>query len=86
MLATSAATRELADRVLWPRGMWMMAMGPANRAVTIALLSPALRRVYGYGWSAAQDARVARFLRAVAAVRRAAPSFLTEWRDARSVR
>jgi uncharacterized protein (DUF2236 family) len=86
VLATNAATRELADRVLWPRGLWMMAMGPMNRAVTIALLSPAIRNVYGYEWSAAQDARVARFMRTLAALRRVAPSFLTEWRDARSVR
>jgi uncharacterized protein (DUF2236 family) len=86
VLATNAATRALADRVLWPRGLWMMALGPMNRAVTIALLSPAIRSVYGYEWSAAQDARVARFMRTLAAVRRVAPSFLTEWRDARSVR
>lgn len=86
VLATSAATRELADRVLWPRGIWMMAAGPMNRAVTIALLSPAVRAVYGYTWSAAQNARVGRFLRAIAAARRVAPSVLTEWRDARKVR
>jgi uncharacterized protein (DUF2236 family) len=86
VLATTAATRELADLVLWPRGISMMALGPVNRAVTIGLLSPAVRKVYGYTWSAAQDARVARFLRAVAALRRIAPAMLTEWRDARSVR
>jgi uncharacterized protein (DUF2236 family) len=86
VLATTAATRELAERVLWPRGIWMMAMGPVNRAVTIALLSPAVREVYGYTVSAAQNARVARFIHAIAALRRITPSFLTEWRDARSVR
>lgn len=86
VLAVSAATRELADSVMWPRGLWPFAIGPVNRGITIGLLSPALRAVYGYSWNQALESRFERVMTLIRAIRRVTPTALAEFRDARKVR
>jgi uncharacterized protein (DUF2236 family) len=86
VLAVTPATRAFADLVLWPRGVWPVAVGPVNRAITIGLLPPAVRDVYGYAWDAARARRFERAMRVVRATRQLTPRVLAQWRDARSVR
>jgi uncharacterized protein (DUF2236 family) len=86
VLATAPETRELAARVLWPRGLLTVPFGPLNRTITIGLMSPAIRAVYGYSWDDAHEAKFQRAMRTIRAVRQAAPNVVTQWRDARSVR
>jgi uncharacterized protein (DUF2236 family) len=86
VLAVSARTRALADSVIWPRGIWPLVVGPLNREITVGLLSPALRAVYGYSWDAARETRFRRLLGLIRAVRRVTPRTVAEFRDARKVR
>lgn len=86
VLAVSARTRALADSVIWPSGLWPLVVGPVNREVTIGLLTPALRAVYGYSWDARREARFQRLMRLVRGVRRVTPWTLAAFRDARKVR
>jgi uncharacterized protein (DUF2236 family) len=83
-IAVSSQARTLADAVLAPplaRLVWPAAW--ANRVVTIALLPPRVRELYGFPHSAASERRARAVLRAVAACRRIAPDVLALWPEAR---
>jgi uncharacterized protein (DUF2236 family) len=85
MLAASASTRELADRVLAPSGaVWAMPLGAMNRLITVGLLPASIRDVFNYPWDRAREARFARALAVMRTVRRAAPASIAHWRDARA--
>lgn len=84
VLATAKSTRDLADRVLAPHGaVWAVPLGALNRLITIGLLPPSMRGVYGYRWDPTREARFTRTMRVIRAARRGAPAFIAQWRDAR---
>jgi uncharacterized protein (DUF2236 family) len=84
VLAVTPPTRALADQVLSPHGAaWAVPLGALNQVITIGLLPPWVRAVYGYAWDDAREARFTRAMNVIRAVRRAAPARMAQWRDAR---
>jgi len=84
VLAVTPSTRALADQVLSPHGAaWAVPLGALNQVITIGLLPPWVRAVYGYAWDDARQARFTRAMNVIRAVRRAAPARMAQWRDAR---
>jgi uncharacterized protein (DUF2236 family) len=78
--------RGLARDVLAPRLSSVIAPVRAmNRTVTTGLLPPRIRAQYGLAWSAGDEARLARTLRWLRAMRRVTPRALAHWPDARAV-
>lgn len=85
VLATTAATRNLAGLVLSPHGaLWAVPVGALNRLITIGLLPASLRDVFGYAWDETLDGRFTRAMRLIRTVRRATPRSMRQWRDARA--
>lgn len=79
-LAVSPQARRLADAVIAPPLAW--AIAPAtwtNRLVTASLLPPRIRDEYGFTWRPGDQRRAERVLRTVAALRRLAPAWMTQW-------
>jgi uncharacterized protein (DUF2236 family) len=76
--------RGLSRDVLSPRLSSVIAPVRAiNRLVTVGLLPAGVRAQYGFSWTAADDARVPRVLRALRLARRVTPRLLAHWPDAR---
>ena len=84
LLATSPRTRALADGVLSPRAARIpVPLGGPNRLITIGLLPPSVRAIYGYQWSPARERRFLRTLSLIRTARRLAPDALALWPQAR---
>jgi uncharacterized protein (DUF2236 family) len=85
-IAVSAQARDLASAVLAPPFAPFVA--PAawiNRAVTVGLLPPHIRREYGFSWSASQKRTLRRLTAALRALRRVTPSAIALWPEAKQV-
>lgn len=76
--------RRIAHEVLAPRGSWALApLRAINRTVTVGLLPPSVRVQYGYAWAATDQARLARTIRRLRALRSMMPDVVAHWPDAR---
>ncbi len=76
--------RRIASQVLAPRRSWALApLRAINRTVTIGLLPPSVRAQYGYAWAATDQARLARTMRRLRALRSMMPDVVAHWPDAR---
>ena len=83
-VARTSRTRELGRHVLFPRGSALLwpALRPV-RLITIGLLSPGFRGIYGFSWTARDAAALRRWTAAIRSARRVLPAFLREWPSAR---
>ena len=84
-IAVGAEARTLAQHVLAPK--IFIVVWPAarlNRLVTIGFLPPALRKQYGFSWSARDERRLQRVLAIIRSARRGVPDWLALWPQARS--
>jgi uncharacterized protein (DUF2236 family) len=84
-IAIGSDARELAARVMSPLGIAGAPYDWFNRLMTVALLPPSIRAAYGYRWTPRDDARLARVAAMVRIARRATPSVIAVWPDARRV-
>jgi uncharacterized protein (DUF2236 family) len=86
-VARTSRTRALGRDVLFPRGsapLWP-ALRPV-RLITIGLLSPTFRDIYGFSWTARDTGALRRWATAIRTVRRGLPAFCREWPSARRTR
>lgn len=82
--AVTAETRALADGVLAPRAAGLrVPFGGLNKLITIGLLPPTFREVYGFAWPERSQRRFARAMRVIRATHGLAPHVLTRWPQAR---
>jgi uncharacterized protein (DUF2236 family) len=81
------ATRALGRHVLYPSGSALIwpAIRPV-RLLTIGLLPPIFREIYGFSWTPHDARALDRWTRAIRAVRRRTPAFAREWPAARRSR
>ena len=83
-IAPSEGTRQLGRDVLFPQGSWVLwPLFRPVRLITIGLLSPRLREIYGFSWHAADARALSRWVGLLRRARRLLPSVLREWRVAR---
>ena len=80
-LQTDAATRAVARQLLHPRTgpLWLRLMMPLGRFVTIGLLPPSVRSLFGLPWSARAQRRFDGLIRVTAAVYPRLPRRLRHW-------
>jgi uncharacterized protein (DUF2236 family) len=84
VFAVTAETRALANGVLSPRAAGLrVPFAGTNRLISIGLLSPAMRALYGFAWDAARERRFERAIRVIRATRGLAPDVLARWPQAR---
>lgn len=82
-IVVGETARALARDVLAPRGSAVIApLRALNRVVSSGLLPPDVRAAYGLAWTASDEARLARALAALRALRRRLPARLAHWPDA----
>jgi uncharacterized protein (DUF2236 family) len=87
ILALTPTARDLAHAVLSPRaGGLPIPFTGLSRLVTIGLLPPRFRDLYGFAWDSRREKRFARALHVIAAARRASPQTLSQWPQARARR
>ena len=83
-IAATNGSRALGQDVLYPPGsalVWPL-IRPV-RLLTIGLLSPRVREIYGFTWTAADQRALARWVKAIRLMRRITPGMLREWPAAR---
>lgn len=79
-----APARVLARAILRPRVAGIpVPLSAAHQRLTLGLLPPSIRALYGFPWDATRERHFARTLALVRAMRRVAPRGLAWWRDAR---
>ncbi len=83
-LAVTPTTRAVADAVLSPRFGWLAApLTRTQRLVTIGLLPPSVRELFGYRWDARREHRLQQVLAVLRRVRQRSPDRMTRWAGAR---
>lgn len=84
-LAVTPETQAVADAVLSPQLGWMVfPVAGAQRLMTIGLLPPAVREMYGYAWTARQQRRLESLLGMLRRARQHSPARIARWPEARS--
>jgi uncharacterized protein (DUF2236 family) len=84
VLVVSDDARLIGNAVLSPRAAGLpVPLSGLQQLVTVGLLPPAVRRAYGFEWSAARERRFQRALATLHAMRRGTPRFIAHWRIAR---
>ncbi|HJU43235.1 MAG TPA: oxygenase MpaB family protein [Vicinamibacterales bacterium] len=84
-IAVTAGSRELARAALFPPRWWLL--WPGLRPVqllTIGLLPDAVRKAYGFEWTARDARALSRWTTALRWLGRITPSFLRQWPSSRS--
>ena len=86
-IAPTTGSRALGRAVLYPKGsaLFWPAFRPV-RLITVGLLSPCLRDLYGFAWTGQEARALRRWLRALRILRACAPAILREWPAARHLR
>ena len=83
-IVVGPTARELAHAVMRPRGRLLVAPAARiNDLLTVGLLPEALRRQYGFPWSARHERALALAVRGIRHARRWTPDVLALWKDAR---
>lgn len=83
-LAVTPATRAVVDAVLSPRFGWLAApVTRTQRLVTIGLLPPRVRDLFGYAWDAPRERRLQSTLAILRGLRQRSPERLARWAAAR---
>jgi uncharacterized protein (DUF2236 family) len=84
IFAVTPASRALANNILSPRAAGLrVPFAGISKLVTIGLLSPQMRALYGFDWNAARERRFQRALRIIRATRGLAPNVIARWPQAR---
>jgi uncharacterized protein (DUF2236 family) len=84
IFAVTGPSRALANNILSPRAAGLrVPFAGINRLVTIGLLPPLMRTLYGFEWHAARERRFQRTLRIIRATRGLAPNVIARWPQAR---
>ncbi len=83
-LALTPATRAVADAVLSPQFGWIVApLTHTQRLLTIGLLPPSVRELYGYPWDARRERRLHTVLAVLRRVRQHSPERVARWAASR---
>ena len=83
-IAATGSTRALGRAVLYPRRSALL--WPAFRPIrlmTIGLLAPPIRELYGFTWTAKDARALSRWMRAIRILRACLPAAAREWPSAR---
>jgi uncharacterized protein (DUF2236 family) len=83
-LAVSGDARQLGEAVLSPRAAGVpVPFSRLQSRLTLGLLPAHVRQLYGFAWTAADQRRFERQMRALRAMRRVTPRVIAHWRAAR---
>jgi uncharacterized protein (DUF2236 family) len=83
-LAVAPSSRALADAVLAPPFGWaILPVVRLQRLLTIGLLPPSFRELYGFHWTPARERRFETLVSALRRVRRASPAIVARFAAAR---
>jgi uncharacterized protein (DUF2236 family) len=84
VFAMTEATRRLALSVLAPRAAGVkVPFTDLNKLLTIGLLTPQMRAVYGFSWDERRERRFARAMRVIRATRGLSPNVIARWPQGR---
>jgi uncharacterized protein (DUF2236 family) len=81
-ISVGPSAAELASAVLAPAPV-VAPLGWVNRLVTVGLLPPDIRRMYGFAWGPADERRLGRLVPVARAGRRLLPAAIAWWPEAR---